>query len=195
MIRWLVNLLTVLSLTLAVLATALWVRSHSGSDYLHRVSPGASTIHTVSHRTHGVQWTLGQIRFRRSDHTGYLPLGLPPPAMPRTAIWGRGRLGPGHMGQEVITGRSVWNRLGFCRYETGSGASFYDEVERGMTIPAWLPVAAFLMLPFVRGVYLCRAHRRRCLGLCPSCGYDLRASSGRCPECGLRAGDSACPSE
>ena len=34
-----------------------------------------------------------------------------------------------------------------------------------------------------------RNRRKWCAmaGLCPSCGYDLRASAGQCPECGARA--------
>jgi hypothetical protein len=31
-----------------------------------------------------------------------------------------------------------------------------------------------------------RQHRRA-NGLCPECGYDLRATPGRCPECGWAA--------
>ena len=36
---------------------------------------------------------------------------------------------------------------------------------------------------------VCR--QRTAAGLCPACGYDLRATPGRCPECGREAVSSA----
>lgn len=50
--------------------------------------------------------------------------------------------------------------------------------------PYWLALAAMVPLPLIRFIAWRRLRRRVANGLCLRCGYDLRASAGRCPECG-----------
>ena len=65
------------------------------------------------------------------------------------------------------------------------GASTSRNVRvRGVTVPDWSVVAATAVLPCWRLVRRARAVRPREPGLCPACGYDVRATPERCPECG-----------
>jgi hypothetical protein len=53
-----------------------------------------------------------------------------------------------------------------------------------IVIPHWVFVTLFAIPPLLR-FRAWRRHRRRAkAGTCAKCGYDLRATPGRCPECG-----------
>ena len=60
----------------------------------------------------------------------------------------------------------------------------------GVKVPIWL-ILVLLVLP----TYLRWRQRRvrRARGLCENCGYDLRASTGVCPECGVLAVPGGAP--
>ena len=82
-------------------------------------------------------------------------------------------------------------RLGFA-YENTVGHSLagFWRLRRVM-FPALLPAIAVAVPPIISLRALMRARARRRKGLCQRCGYDLRASPARCPECGLVPSESA----
>jgi len=96
-----------------------------------------------------------------------------------------------------LDAESFWNRLGFYGYSVNIEDdpadprwSFGDcKVVylrgSGATIPYWLLTAIFSIYPgWVFSRFLMRFKRNGC---CRVCGYDLRATPDRCPECGTES--------
>ena len=66
-------------------------------------------------------------------------------------------------------------------------AGFYYEIKKpdvAVQVPFWLVTALAAFPPALRLRRRLVVRRRGRHGLCPDCGYDLRASTARCPECG-----------
>jgi hypothetical protein len=77
-------------------------------------------------------------------------------------------------------------RTGTIRFQDDKGVAvvlvtgFYRAIE----IPWWSLILLFAISPGWWAIALYRTAARSRRGLCPGCGYDLRATPERCPECG-----------
>jgi hypothetical protein len=68
---------------------------------------------------------------------------------------------------------------------------FLGNVISDLYVPFWELAVAFALAPAAWALRRRSLARCRSPGLCPLCGYDLRASPGRCPECGAAAAAAA----
>jgi hypothetical protein len=167
--RLLFSILSAVSLLLLVAVAVLWVRGRWVTDCIevvipHRGNPGISVVCAAS--------DCGTICVYGIDSPIPIP-GIGPAGSTYSAM------APLHMVVQPGSALSKW-RFGYVN-------STSDDAGRshrwGVQTPLWLPALATAMLPLVWPIRQLK-RRRLAEGHCRKCGYDLRASKDRCPECG-----------
>jgi hypothetical protein len=166
---------------------------------------GTFTVEKVDTSILGqLQFTGGRISMPATAPSGATtaPSGL---IVPATSLQVSGTLGPGApngMGNLTVTINGNFDQSaggGILKLTTASLSSDPNDLQHhfmgfgwtwpvaflgAIAIPHWFLVLVAAIPPGVRVLHHRRRHRRRRAGLCVACGYDLRATAQRCPECG-----------
>jgi hypothetical protein len=87
---------------------------------------------------------------------------------------------------------SLWFGVAYVRYYSAVGQLPEGRwSNRVLSVPLLPLILLTGILPVLRLIHRRRQQTRRRLGLCLTCGYDLRATPERCPECGTPAPERA----
>jgi hypothetical protein len=181
--RRIVNLLTALSLVLCVAVLALWVRSYLRVDVAGRTA----------------MWPEGQNWYWRDWHLwsadGGVRLMSEGFLVNSTSFadqWaqkvGRGYWNaspPGQNSPREPFPRNLWFDLWSQRKgnnRVGPEVIYSDDLN--VRVPYWAMAVAAGIAPALWLIHARSRRKRLRSSLCPACGYDLRASPERCPECG-----------
>ena len=192
MVRWAVRTLLVLSALIFVATATMWVRSYWSLDTIYVELPQFGD--PTSDDSIAMAIGRGGIRLEFEKYAAYDGEKRKPR-----------RTGPNHSSWQVYSRPPRYpvrlnpdnpNHHGFSYH--GLECLWYhqepmpDSSFKGETFLCYLlsPLWGWLLIWAVApSIWWLRQSRRRRLtrnapGLCPRCGYDLRASKDRCPECG-----------
>ena len=201
----LLNCLATLSLLLFIATVGLWIRSYTRADMLNLPFRVSGSPNDESTDEKWFESVCGELHYSRNvTRLKLVSFSNPNPHKPRGVIW----LTTAARRERTLrhypagtTGR--WTGLGFgiASAEGGGGTSprgdFSAYEHTVLSIPHWFAASVFLAIAYPQLRRAARAirRRRRHQGLCRSCGYDIRATPDRCPECGavIRVHDSAGP--
>jgi hypothetical protein len=177
--------LTFISLLCLVAMVVLWVRSRATVDGLYvycRHFDGARGWLSVSIGSVGNTFVAASDSVNDSLHVSE---PAPPPSE-RTPLRAEflvvsQRRDPG---DAEFAGSRWWNRLGFCCAQNIHRDDRWVGSRLWVGVPHWFLLSFFAVIPLMslRRAWTRRQRARK--RLCVNCGYDLRASPERCPECG-----------
>jgi hypothetical protein len=175
--RIIINGLSVLSLLLLVAAVGMWIRSYQKFDgvYLTKVY---ATFERPQRRFFNARSSLGSMSVYVYHEDCVRSMMNP---------YDRVLLGKGWVtSTERLPPRSLssdggW--LGFHREVRSQRHRLQTFYGVNIVIPFWFQCLLFSILPIAGIVRWCN-RRIDAIGHCASCGYDLRATPDRCPECG-----------
>ena len=194
--RWLVRIAVALSLVLAVGTGVLWARSYGGEDrfLLDRADDEGWVIRQRYRNVYSSDGRVGFFSGWQYISSGSWRSAGKPMAEADRGIgegWGLrvDRIDFGSLRYIGVYSREAAKFAGISRHHLFNGATGPG----GYEYTVWLiphsylltlfslPPVLYLTLAARRGL---RRRSRRRRGLCVDCGYDLRATPGRCPECG-----------
>jgi hypothetical protein len=180
--RRLPNLLPALSLLLFVAAAGLCARSLWSGD--------SASVRWTRHRAGTLSsdaWDVisdgGGIVLRHTSVSSNNPVAIATIAgrRPPGLSWDTGSMPPGDLWGKRPTAAAVPSCYVYSLRTPSPGGAF---TLRDLRVSYWVPCAALAVAPAVHFVTQDRRRRRLGAGRCGRCGYDLRATPDRCPECG-----------
>lgn len=179
-----------LPLLMIAVTIAMWVRGNYFYDDFH-VDTYFSSKHIIF-GAGGVRYFFLDADYGTGTHGG--PLHLTQPVQTWSAEWTTTQaVVPDTEDEPPFTRDMLFNgyHTPLPAWTNGIPSGYYTEspphYDGGqVTVPYSLILVLVAIGPVVlRGLGWWRDRRRRRLGLCLGCGYDLRASTGQCPECGV----------
>lgn len=192
MLRRLFNLSVLLSLLLLFASAALFIRSVFVRDeirvyYWHDLPKGVDPLHAPPNRRWLVQLDIvsdTEVTRVSIKRTYAKPTDDPTLARQLAAAGATHQRLQAHYNDEV----DYWIWYTFFRSSTEPGGANINRT--GVYECWWLVVRARLLflvfssLPAIWWLLRWRKRRRARAGFCIVCGYDLRATPNKCPECG-----------